>query len=400
MSKAHQRERMNKSDPTRQRPVRPDVPSDTDTDSDMYALLVEMSAEAVLVHAADRIMVANHSAAMLLGAATPDGLLGRRASDFFRSTPVDSPATRQVAAYPRRRSVTMLVSRLDGSTQQLMIGERGCIYHGVPATQMVIRSASAARDMSASILESGSDPLTDLPNRRQFKVHLQAAIDRAVRNRHQVWVLYVDLDRFRDVNARHGHQAGDRLLYQAAVRLQQCVRKTDMVASPGGDEFLIALEGTTDLAGAGVVAQRALKSMVEPFVTENGSVQASACIGITAAPDDGVAPDDLLQNVDVAMWQAKAAGINNMVFFSPDMDAQLRRSARIRAEISSRLASLTPREQEVLEHLVAGEANKMIAYELGSSMRTIEHHRAKIMSKLQAGSLPELVRMVLGKGDL
>jgi two-component system response regulator FixJ len=81
------------------------------------------------------------------------------------------------------------------------------------------------------------------------------------------------------------------------------------------------------------------------------------------------------------------------------MDDQHRRSTLVRAETEKNLSSLTRREQEVLEHLIAGQANKMIAYELGTSMRTIEHHRAKIMTKMSAGSLPELVRMVLGRRD-
>ena len=103
-------------------------------------------------------------------------------------------------------------------------------------------------------------------------------------------------------------------------------------------------------------------------------------------------PGDLLK-------QAKAGSQNRMEFYSEAMDAQHRRSTRVRAETEQRFASLTPKEHEVLEHLVSGEANKMIAYQLGSSMRTIEHHRARIMSKMQAGSLPELVRMVLGRRE-
>ena len=110
-------------------------------------------------------------------------------------------------------------------------------------------------------------------------------------------------------------------------------------------------------------------------------------------------PDALLQNVDVAMWQAKSGSANRREFYSEAMDAQRRHSTRVRVETDKRFASLTPKEAEVLDHLVAGEANKMIAYQLGSSMRTIEHHRARIMSKMQAGSLPELVRMVLERRE-
>lgn len=379
--------------PTLARVPSPATAASPGRDTDLYALLLEMSGEAVLLQGDGRVLLANEAAALLFALPSPAALVGRAVEDLFADM-AGAAAAPQLAAYPKRRRIATRLRRADGVEVDASLGARACTYQGRAATQLVLRS-SIARGIDEAA--DDADMLTDLPNRRQFRTHLQAAIDRAIRNRHQVWVLYVDLDRFAMVNTQHGHHAGDSVLAEAAARLQACVRKTDIVASPGGDEFLIALEGTTDLEGARIVAARALESLSLPFAVAGTKVETSACIGITSAPGDGTNPDQLLQNVDVALWQAKARSRNRFEFFSTQMDAEHRRSSQVLADTERKFASLTPRENEVLEHLVSGEANKMIAYELGASMRTIEHHRARIMDKMQAGSLPELVRMVLGR---
>jgi diguanylate cyclase (GGDEF)-like protein len=361
---------------------------------ELYALLLEMSGEAVLLHAGGRVRLANEAAALLFGAGSASDLVGRPAKDLLAVVP--SPRT---SAHPNRRSTGARIRRLDGSEVDVQLSQRECPWEGATARQVVIRSTAPGLAPAPDPAALRADLLTDLPNRRQFREHLQPAIDRAVRNRHQLWVLYVDLDRFGAINALHGHAIGDRVLHEAAERLHRCVRKTDFVASPGSDEFLIALEGTAEQEGARIVAQRALVALAQPVEMDGAAVSLTACIGITRAPADGATPDALLQNADVAMWQAKSGSANRMAFYDPVMDAQHRHGARMRAQIDQRLGALTPKESEVLEHLVAGEANKMIAYQLGSSMRTVEHHRARIMQKMQAGSLPELVRMVLGRRD-
>ncbi len=365
---------------------RPSTPESAD---DLHALLLEMSDEGVLLHAGGRVQLANTAAALLLGAHEPGDIVGLDAAAMLARR-----ARRPPGGYPRRRRTEQLLQRLDGSELRVAWCERACRWRGEEAVQVVFSALPAPAPAAP-----GADQLTELPGRRQFRLHLQAALDRAVRNRHLVWVLYVDLDRFSAVNAAHGHALGDRVLAEAAVRLQKCIRRTDFLASAGGDEFLLALEGTTDLEGARVVALRALQSLAEPFRIQGVDVRSSASAGACAGPADGGEPDALLRNVDIALVQAKAAGRNRLEFYSPQMDDQQRRSALAREEIERKLASLTPREHEVLARLVDGEANKMIAYMLGASMRTIEHHRARIMDKMSAGSLPELVRMVIGRNE-
>jgi diguanylate cyclase (GGDEF)-like protein len=359
---------------------------------DPYRLLLEMSSEAVLLGAGDRIELANEAAALLFGASSAAALLGMPIGSLVPEAEAD-PAD---AAYPKRRSVQRRLRRVDGSEFTARLSERACTFERRPARQIVVRTEPRRARVEP---DPHVDPLTALPNRRQFGARLQQAIDRAVRSRQPVWVLYVDLDHFHRVNSAHGHRVGDELLHEAATRLQGCVRKTDLVASAGGDEFLVALEGTANREGAAVVAERALQALARPFALSELTFDLTASIGITAFPDDGADPDRLLRNADVALFQAKAGNRNRYEFFSPQMDDRYRRSQLTRAQTEQKFASLTPREQEVLQRLVAGEANKMIAYELGASPRTIEQHRAKIMEKMEAGSLAELVRMAVGRQD-
>jgi diguanylate cyclase (GGDEF)-like protein len=276
------------------------------------------------------------------------------------------------------------------------LSERACRYAGHAARQYVVRQPPRAPEPTVEALV---DPLTELPNRRQFVARLTEAIARATRSRVPVWVLYVDLDHFHRINAAHGHRVGDAVLHEAAVRLYGCVRKTDLVASAGGDEFLVALEGTANREGASIVAERALQALARPYAAPADATPLTASIGLTLFPDDGSDPDRLLGNADVALWQAKANHRNRLEFFTAALDDSYRRRQVTRADIARKLASLTPREKEVLDRLVAGDANKLIAYELGASQRTIEQHRARVMDKMQAGSLAELVRMVISSQD-
>lgn len=237
------------------------------------------------------------------------------------------------------------------------------------------------------------DVLTELPNRSQLHDRLVAAIARAIRNEQLVGIMFLGLDRFQTVNATLGQHAGDLVLKETAARLRQCARKSDTVARMGGDEFCVILEGLVEKQGAAVVAQRQLESLSQSVLVDAHEVRPTASIGITIFSLDSDDINALLRNADVAMHYAKDCGRNNYQFYSPELDARTRRDELRRIEIEQRLAHLTPRESEVLDMIVAGKANKMVAYLLGTSSRTIENHRARIMEKMQADSLSDLVRM-------
>jgi diguanylate cyclase (GGDEF)-like protein/PAS domain S-box-containing protein len=163
------------------------------------------------------------------------------------------------------------------------------------------------------------DVLTGLPNRSLFRDRLQQEIRRAERSHALAALLYVDLDGFKAVNDRLGHDGGDRLLQLAAQRIQACVRTTDSVARMGGDEFTVILCNTRDVQQIEIVAQEILDRLATAFTIDAEDVIISASIGIAVYPLDGTTPARLLGNADQAMYVAKQAGRNRFSFYTADM---------------------------------------------------------------------------------
>ncbi len=137
------------------------------------------------------------------------------------------------------------------------------------------------------------------------------------------------------------------------------------------------------------------KALGRPPEPGDAEVAVTATVGVALYPTDADSVDALLQNADFAVFNAREYHRNTCQFYSPELRVRTRHREAWRAKIEKGLASLTPREREVQRILVAGNANKAIGYMLGTSMRTIENHRASIMKKMDARSLPELVRMVI-----
>lgn len=161
------------------------------------------------------------------------------------------------------------------------------------------------------------DPLTQLPNRRLLLDRLQQLCTARARNNQMAAVLFVDLDRFKQLNDTHGHDQGDDLLVQVAQRLQSCVREVDTVARLGGDEFVVALAQLGEnapqaQAGALSVAGKILRALNEPFILPGTTWQLSASIGLAVLQDSQALPDALLKQADEAMYDAKASGRNTV----------------------------------------------------------------------------------------
>ena len=166
------------------------------------------------------------------------------------------------------------------------------------------------------------DALTGLPNRALYNDRLSLALSRAQRTREMLAVLFLDLDRFKDMNDTLGHSIGDQLLKTVAGRLTDSLRKEDTVTRLGGDEFTLLLPGmaqTEDVAG---IAQKILEAVKKPLTLGGHELNITASIGIAIYPADGEDADALLKNADTAMYHAKEQGRNNYQFFTPALQTR------------------------------------------------------------------------------
>ncbi|MCW5626516.1 MAG: diguanylate cyclase, partial [Burkholderiales bacterium] len=164
------------------------------------------------------------------------------------------------------------------------------------------------------------DELTGLPNRASFQQALGHALEQARRHGRQVAVVFIDLDRFKNINDTLGHDAGDAILKDVALRIRSCLRAADLVARQGGDEFVVLVEEflqDTDLTG---IARKLMDAFSQPFQLSGREFMLTASVGIGTFPLDGNDVQSLLKAADIAMYRAKDAGKNNFQFYAPQMN--------------------------------------------------------------------------------
>jgi diguanylate cyclase (GGDEF)-like protein/PAS domain S-box-containing protein len=160
------------------------------------------------------------------------------------------------------------------------------------------------------------DGLTSLPNRFLFKEYLDLALQNAQRHRKKFAVLFLDLDKFKEINDTLGHDAGDKVLREVATRLRDTLRHTDKIARMGGDEFYVLIEDLDDGRYAADVARKLLDEAARPVRIDDGDCELSVSIGIAIFPDDGINGHELLKNADSAMYRAKELGKDGFRFYA------------------------------------------------------------------------------------
>jgi diguanylate cyclase (GGDEF)-like protein/PAS domain S-box-containing protein len=188
---------------------------------------------------------------------------------------------------------------------------------------IVFRDVSAWREMSRQIAHLAEhDFLTNLPNRMLLNDRLTQAIAMARRHGNRIGLLFLDLDRFKEINDLRGHVVGDRLLRMVAKRLTTCVRRSDTVSRYGGDEFVVLLPDLDDARDVAVTVTKIFAALSLPYSADDHVFHVPVSIGASVYPEDGEDAETLTKNADAAMYIAKGKGPNNSQIFTPEINVR------------------------------------------------------------------------------
>lgn len=245
----------------------------------------------------------------------------------------------RVAIARRREPYRMERTRPNGSVIQVDHNPMPGGGYVATYTDITERKQTEARMRHLAV----HDVLTSLPNRTLFLDRLRQALLSARRFQRGVTVLFVDLDRFKDINDHFGHDVGDLMIQEMGQRLSRIIRDSDTAARLGGDEFAIIQTDVQNIEDTIVLAQRIIDELAQPFDCRGIRLHSTASVGITLFPEDGENPEQLVKNADMAMYAAKAEGRNNYRFFLPSMHERVKERKTIEEDLRNAL------EQDQLE---------------------------------------------------
>jgi diguanylate cyclase (GGDEF)-like protein/PAS domain S-box-containing protein len=303
------------------------------------ATVFESTREGVMITTADkRILMVNRAFTELLGYAEAE-VLGkstdmlqspRHDKEFFRRmwTEIKTIGHWQGEVWNRRKNGVEFPQLLSLSTVKDNEG-KVTQYVSVFTDISKIKQTEAELEFLAH-----HDPLTRLPNRRLLLARIRHAIDIVNRDGGMLALLMLDLDRFKDVNDSFGHATGDELLQQVADRLSKRLRTVDTLTRLGGDEFTVLLQGITNREDAGRVASEIVTMLGEPWFLSNGfEVRIGSSVGITLFPDHCTTAEEMLQQADTALYQAKEEGRGRFKYFSEDLTLAARERIALEAAL-------------------------------------------------------------------
>jgi diguanylate cyclase (GGDEF)-like protein/PAS domain S-box-containing protein len=317
----------------------------------LWISVLEQSGEGIMICDTQRkILLVNaaferltgYSAAEVIGQSPAILRSGRQSPEFYAQmwSALNSTGYWSGEIWNRRKDGVLYIEWLSVSAVR---DDQGAISHyvGIFAD---ISERKAAADRVLHLAQY--DLLTELPNRSLLLDRLEQLIVTSGRGSRRAAVLFLDLDRFKEVNDSMGHDSGDSLLQAVARRISGCVRKSDTVARMGGDEFVVLLHEIDGTDGVANVAQGLLRAVCAPLTLKEQELSISASIGIAIFPEDGISAGDLLRNADAAMYRAKNGGRNAFNFYTPELNQRAVES--LQTESALRLA--VERQELVLHY--------------------------------------------------
>lgn len=305
-----------------------------------HRLLFENSMDGILLTVPDgRVLAANPTACQMFRATEAEIVAGGREALIDPADPRLQAALEERTRTGRFRGELTMIrkggERFPASVSTTVFRD----HRGEPRSSMIVRDVSEEKRALERLSHLAQhDALTDLPNRLLLTDRLNVALARARRNLHPLALLFLDLDRFKNVNDSLGHEQGDRLLVEAAARLKACVRASDTVCRQGGDEFLVLLADVDSAQDAARVSQKLIDAVSRPFLLGGAEFVLTASIGIACHPENGADAETLLRNADAAMFAAKQAGRNRYQFYSADMNARTHHRLRLETDLRQAVA--------------------------------------------------------------
>jgi diguanylate cyclase (GGDEF)-like protein/PAS domain S-box-containing protein len=310
---------------------------------ELASVVYQSSGEAMMVTDADGTIVAVNPAFTQVTGYLPDEVIGRTPQvlrsgrhdkAFYQSMwmALKTTGTWRGEIWDRRKSGEIYPKLLTITTT---FNEAG-----LPLRRVALFYDITEKKKSEEVIwrQANFDSLTGLPNRQMFMDRLEQEIKKSHRAALPLALMFLDLDRFKEINDTMGHDMGDVLLKETAVRLSSCVRESDTVARLGGDEFTIILGGLDETGCVERIAQDILQRLAKPFVLGDELVYMTTSIGITLYPDDSDRVDALIKHADQAMYAAKALGRNRYSYFTPSMQESAQNRMRLANDLRSALA--------------------------------------------------------------
>lgn len=305
-----------------------------------YRNLIEISPLAIIVHKNGLIEFANPTAVELIHSKDANELIGTSIYDYIHPD-YSSPETLNRLNITNDKNQSNIEVKLclpDKNIVDVEVNSTIVKYQGEPAVMSIIHDITERKKNDTTIKKMAYyDKVTGLPNRYSLYKFFSEKAKQFNTQELGIGIMFIDLDKFKIINDTLGHDIGDLLLNQVSQRLHQSIRKQDMVARYGGDEFIIALIGVNKEKCA-EVAQKIIYDFSYPFYVNEHEIFVSPSIGISMFPTDGDNIETLIKNADAAMYHIKEKGKNNYQFFNEELNQIILRKIKLEGGLRKAIA--------------------------------------------------------------